>query len=492
MSPDISAKYVPAKRRTRRGFVTVYLTFGFMALIPIAGLAIDVSVLYNVRAKLQSACDAAAIGAGAILQRSASLNQASAVTAIQDSARKYFNANYPAAYWGSNEISYSATPSEDVNTKIRTIVVQASERVPSLFLRVLGINASTVAASATVSVRFLTMMIVVDRSGSVQRGGADAAIRSSLNTFVTSTTTSFLVDGRDVVGMGSFGGNWNLDFPPIATFRSGGIGTAIANLPFGNSPTNTAEGLYRAYTQLQTLNQPGALNVIVLLTDGRPSALTVTTDVQSTCTTKGVKTGFITATVGQDWPPLPPQTQGGSQGSSTVYNLGLFNPVYSDLNGVYTGSDMKYVTNSVGCRYASDPAAINQDISTFVTFPTTDSYGNSVTGPIYYGEGQSMSNPRAVRFAAFNAADNQATKIRQDTALRPVLFVIGLNEPPAGGEPLDADWLARVANDPLYKDSFGNSVVQAGQTKGKYYNVSAAGLAGAFQDISSQLFRLAQ
>lgn len=103
-----------------------------------------------------------------------------------------------------------------------------------------------------------------------------------------------------------------------------------------------------------------------------------------------------------------------------------------------------------------------------------------------------MSDPRAVRFAALNAADNQATKIRQDTAIRPVLFVIGLNEPPAGGEPLDADWLARVANDPLYKDSFGNSVVQSGQTKGKYYNVNAAGLAGAFQDISSQLFRLAQ
>jgi hypothetical protein len=59
-------------------------------------------------------------------------------------------------------------------------------------------------------------------------------------------------------------------------------------------------------------------------------------------------------------------------------------------------------------------------------------------------------------------------------------------------QPLDADWLARVANDPGYKNSLGNSVYQEGQTSGMYYNVTGSGLAGAFQDISSQILRLAQ
>ena len=47
-----------------------------------------------------------------------------------------------------------------------------------LFLRVLGINYSTVAAQATTNVRFVTMMIVVDRSGSVQRAGNAAVIQT--------------------------------------------------------------------------------------------------------------------------------------------------------------------------------------------------------------------------------------------------------------------------------------------------------------------------
>jgi len=123
-------------------------------------------------------------------------------------------------------------------------------------------------------------------------------------------------------------------------------------------------------------------------------------------------------------------------------------------------------------------------------FPTTDKYGNSTTGPYFTGEGTSTSNPRAVRYAAVNAADNMATKIRTDTTIRPVLFVIGLNEDK--GEPLDADWLARVANDPIYTTSLGSSVYQTGQTAGKYYNVTSSDLGAAFKDISSQILRLSQ
>jgi hypothetical protein len=226
--------------------------------------------------------------------------------------------------------------------------------------------------------------------------------------------------------------------------------------------------------------------VIVLLTDGRPSAFSATMSIaaSSSCSKKTAKLGVVTAIVGSAWPPLPPQTQGGSQGSSTIYNLGLFNPAFTGLSG---GSDMVDVANSNGCAYASNSQNINSDVT---SFPTSDSHGNSLTGPVYQGEGQSMSDPRAVRYASFNAADNQATKIRQDAVIRPTLFVIGLNEPASAGEPLDEDWLARVANDPGYVSTTGSSVYQSGQTPGMYYNVAAAGLPGAFQSIASQILRL--
>jgi len=137
--------------------------------------------------------------------------------------------------------------------------------------------------------------------------------------------------------------------------------------------------------------------------------------------------------------------------------------------------------------YYSDPTKVYQDVPAFLA---TDAHCNNTTGPVYQGEGLNLSDPRAVRYASFNAADNQATAIRLDTTIRPVLFVIGLNAPPAGGEPLDADWLARVANDPGYIDSNGNSLFQTGQTPGMYFNVTAAGLSGAFQQITSQILRL--
>lgn len=80
--------------------------------------------------------------------------------------------------------------------------------------------------------------------------------------------------------------------------------------------------------------------------------------------------------------------------------------------------------------------------------------------------------------------------IRQDITLRPIIFVIGLNE--STGEPLDADWLARVANDNSYKDAGGNSVFQVGQTSGMYYNVTTTSLSSAFDKIAAQILRLSQ
>ena len=50
--------------------------------------------------------------------------------------------------------------------------------------------------------------------------------------------------------------------------------------------------------------------------------------------------------------------------------------------------------------------------------------------------------------------------IRKDTNINPVIFVIGLNNN-NGEEPLDADWLARVANDKDYITAGGSHVFQA-------------------------------
>lgn len=245
--------------RSQKGFAALYVLLSSMLLIPVAGLAIDFSVLYNVKGRLQAAVDAAAISAGYMLQRTTDLTDPTQVASIQNAAQRFFNANYPSNYWGSSQLSYSATPTQNSGTKVRTLNVQAVEAVPMLFMRAIGINNSKVAAQATVSIRYVNLMIVVDRSGSIGVEGVQGTIANVLTQFVATKATSIFVDGRDVVGMVSFGGSWNLDLAPTTTFQSGTstVANAINNLAWGNSGTNTAEGLYQAWYQLRKLNQPG-------------------------------------------------------------------------------------------------------------------------------------------------------------------------------------------------------------------------------------------
>jgi hypothetical protein len=86
-----------------------------------------------------------------------------------------------------------------------------------------------------------------------------------------------------------------------------------------------------------------------------------------------------------------------------------------------------------------------------------------------------------VRYTSFNYAYNVARAIRQDTTTSPVIYCIGLNFDTSAypnEEPLDADFLATLANDPNYRSTGKPSgVYQAGQTPGKYYDVSYSGLA---------------
>ena len=96
---------------------------------------------------------------------------------------------------------------------------------------------------------------------------------------------------------------------------------------------------------------------------------------------------------------------------------------------------------------------MNLDINPFPNMagPVSTPDG-AISGPNKYstttgyklGEGTSTTNPRAIRYAAYNVADNIATMIRQDTTLRPIIFVIGLNE--STGEPLDSR-LARAGRE---------------------------------------------
>jgi Flp pilus assembly protein TadG len=501
------------KNQREKGFAFIYVTLvGALVLLPMAGMAVDFGMLYNIKARLQTSVDAAAIGAGYMLHATTNIQDPTQLAAIETAAQAYFNANYPAHYFGSTVVSYSAVVASTNSGK--TITVNASATVPMLLLRVLGIQSSTVGALAVSNVRYIAMMIVVDRSGSVVAEGAQGTIQNALSTFVATASTSYLVDGVDTVGMVSFGGAWNLDYSPSINFQTGSskIQTAINNIPFGNSSTNTAEGLYQAWNQLYQMNLPGSLNVIVLLTDGRPSSFTAGfTPTSGPCSNKSWRGGVLEASVSvstpQVYPFWPPTTSN--------HITGLFATQFAGLQ------ESSYLAaNYTNCGYASNSGNVYSDFSS--VFPSSvgpvDNVGSNpaYTNPAgsgistqsgYYGPpflasgpGTSMTSTRAVRYAAFNVADNMATLIRQDTTLKPMIFVIGLNYTNQTEEPLDADWLARVANDPDYVTvgsdtsivAAGKSVFQNSQTPGMYCNSTPATLSACFAQVTSQLLRLMQ
>jgi hypothetical protein len=324
-------------------------------------------------------------------------------------------------------------------------------------------------------------MIVVDRSGSVQRAHGGPEIQRALTEFLDAAPNGkpLLDETRDVIGLGSFGGSWKLDFPPATMFRSGALAQAIQKIPFEAAATNTSEALYRAYEQLRVLNRVNSVNVILLITDGRPNALSVTYGPNAACGWDQPRTGFIAATVGRAWPPLPPVTYG----ENNIYTMGLF-------KSEWTGWDLTLVEGA-GCHYyidASQPvpgAFFYKDVS---SFPETDAHGNSTIGPNPL-EYLDISSPRAIRFAALNAADNMATTIRSDRVLRPLIVVVGIHQPIIE-ESVDPAWLASVANDITFKDSSGKFVLRPQETPERYLDVSGK-LDTALKDAAAFIARVA-
>src|SRR5262245_1791268 len=80
-------------RRGERGATLILVsTMLPLFLIPIVGLAIDSTVLYIVQAKLSSAADGAALGAGRLLGTNAD---------TKEIAGEFLKANFPRNFWGS-------------------------------------------------------------------------------------------------------------------------------------------------------------------------------------------------------------------------------------------------------------------------------------------------------------------------------------------------------------------------------------------------------
>jgi hypothetical protein len=316
-----------------------------------------------------------------------------------------------------------------------------------------------VSAEAHATHRSVYVMLVLDRSYSMQYDGVCSPMIQSAQSFVNGFT-----DGNYSFGLITFMGSAHLDFPFNTTFRSP-LSSLIGGLKC-NGSTGTAEALWLAHQQLNSIPDPTALKVLVLYTDGAPDSISADFSIKDPLTCK------VNSGVG-------PQMLHGLISSFSMGSTGTPLGVLTANDGTTQGLPL----NQVGIQYYGDsPIAsasgcsfqtvVTQMPSDVASIPATDFHGNLTTGNWSNGS-FSPSKVSDIQNAALNAADNAAQSIRNDKI---VIYAIG--ESPQ----VNDLFLKRVANDPQspsYKST---------QPTGSYvYASTGAQLVSAFSTIAAQI-----
>ena len=516
------------RKRSEGGFTLILGMLSLMFIIPVMGLAIDVGFLFISKSKLQAAVDGASLAAA----RSLNVGEttASQATTAQNNAVNWFYANFPASFFGTSGTVMSTgtvTVADDPNNAhLRDVTVSATTNVSTFFMRWLGFTSTTIGALGKASRRDVVIMMVLDRSGSMCGNGGSSSCKEGsstpCNTMINAGKlfTGQFAEGRDSIGLVTFADSSYVHSVPTTSFQSvlgysndsGSASGALDTIQCWGG-TGTAQGVALAYQMLYQVNEPGALNVLFLETDGLPNSLTMnfydaTNNVvglsnSSSCTDKNTKTfkngGFKTLasipawTGGLNLTASPFSTSAGyysnvpaqmvgtidssDPGGTTFWVMDNFwtqptsapstqpqstgnsgNPYYAYPNPV---------TGATGCDFNNN---VINSVSDFTWFPSTDAFGNSMNPSNAYqsvttdAQGHVTQNGWSnFHNAVLNATDNSAYVARVNSTVGAYFFVIGLGGNSATGPP-DPILLQRMANDPN-GDTFNTS----GPDDGGYY-----------------------
>jgi hypothetical protein len=311
----------------------------------------------------------------------------------------------------------------------------------------------------------------------------------------------------------------------------------IDNITCGGG-TGTAAAISMAYNELYKIAEPGAMNLIMLETDGLPNTLVynfyASTPAPGALNTASAcvdtnnltykKGGWKTVATARQWITGIPMNTGGSgylanipagaiggfytsdpaQGS---YIDVLYNP--NQTSDSSSSSNSVYLPNANGCIF--DNTLTNIYGTDLNWLPGQDVFGNQVAPsneylPLALTSGHNDLTGTAstdwphTHAAALNATDNAAYNVRTNATLPTYVFVIGLGG--NDGNPPDPILLQRIAND-ASADQFNSPAAYpacsteptcinyASQPQGQFiYAPTSAQLGQAFLTISSQILRL--
>lgn len=502
----------------RRGIAIVMLAVSLVLILFMVGLAVDASYLYTVRAKLSMACDAAALAAARSLH--VGLTMSAQEASARARALAFFDANFPDG--NLNTRNRSATVQvEETSLRTRSVTVSARVDAPTYFMRLAGIPSVPVSALGKASRRDVNLMMILDRSGSMQNAGACEPMKSAAQSFV-----SRFAEGRDRLGMVTYSSSWHYAYPLTKNFKtqSPTLHSVIGTINCTGG-TSTAMAISEAYSRLRAVDEPGALNIIMLFTDGIPTGLTAQFPIKTVIDSRygngenrrisgidfiypntgtiysmersGCRDAANRSFTNSGWSPqdrVGVLVAAGEGTASTGHNFGLIRP-YAPTAGsadVTINGPLGAPDSGSGCAFGAGTSDYNlmryvkRDIA---YVPDIDFYGNRTnccyrsvstfsSGP--YAGRIRPDRPSSVGAAATNATDNAATRIRRDATMPTIFYVIGLGS-------VDSVLLKRIANDP------SSPSYTRDEPTGLYvYAPDKTQLNQAFARIASEILRLAQ
>ena len=536
----------PTKQTPKnKGFVILAGGLMLTFTIPIIGLAIDAGFLYAIKARLQSASDAAALAAARSLAVGLTIGEQEGNAKAR--ARAFFSANFPDGMM--NTTTHVSEPAIDETAfRTRTVTVTATADAPLFFMRIFNSSGRTnVVASGKASRRDVNVILVLDRSGSMNSNDGCPAMRAAAKGFV-----DLFANQRDRIGMITYGISYALSYAPTMNFKTSPKLADKIDTITCNGGTGSAQGLFKGYEQVLNINEPGALNVIIFFTDGIPNTITGNFPINRLDTTRSADGGPSGASLssfsnktsrcydyqnGKRWfnSSNPGVQQSSWQPTTEVIRGALYAqegmPVSGNLlQGVtpYVASGFADPSGTVPELYLTPTATAAQNNSTYnqdcwfrggkghdgggestgtshiqydmAYLPDTDMYGTNLTSPDNfrtvnkYGTGHVYANKISVNDttnmmnATIVALDNMGTRIRNNALasnISTVVYTIGLAD--VASVSYGHTLLKRVANDPT------SPTYNPNKLSGLYtYAPTAADLNAAFVRIAAEILRIAQ
>ncbi|NNK49246.1 MAG: VWA domain-containing protein, partial [Gemmatimonadetes bacterium] len=241
--------------RDARGSVLMIVAVGMVFILGMTGLAVDSGRGYLTRLRLVRAVDAAALTGARTLR--------SGETAAREQATATAYANGVGSTINGAALSMTVSTDEQGESLFQ---VDATQTIPTILMRLLGIDHLDVRARSVAAVPPVDLILVVDQSGSLGTVGAWDDLQAAATEFIQNFD-----DDIDQLGLVSFQTRAANRFQIAHGFR-----VPLANEISGMSSagwTNYGEGLRLAHGQITSSDvRERSVKVVVFFTDGRPTA----------------------------------------------------------------------------------------------------------------------------------------------------------------------------------------------------------------------------